>query len=123
LAEPHGLSVEFPLLTNDLVRTGMSLSQELRWDCRGQKPILKQLASRHMPPDLVYASKIGFESPVAGWLKGPLAKWPEVLLEDRTTARGLYDPAVIPRLSLERDQGLIITAATTELYLRRFLDA
>ena len=101
---------------------GIGLPDALKWDSLGTKPVLKKLATRYLPKDLVYASKLGFEMPAVDWLRGPLAPWYDLLLEERTLARGLFSEVAIRALDIERDHDLIWTAMSLELFMRQFID-
>ena len=63
------------------------------------KGLLKALAARQVPPSVVYRPKRGFAIPRAAWLRGPLRRPLEVLLDHhRFAKRGIFDAAVVRRL-------------------------
>jgi asparagine synthase (glutamine-hydrolysing) len=60
------------------------------------KWILKQLAYRHVPQDLLERPKTGFGVPIAAWLRGPLRKWADDLLDPaRLRREGYFAPEPI----------------------------
>ena len=64
-----------PLLDQDLVEWAMRLP--LKWKLRGgqNKYLLRKLAYRYIPRNILDRPKQGFEVPIADWLKGPLRQW------------------------------------------------
>ena len=66
-----------PLLDQDLIEWAMRLP--LRWKLRGgqNKYLLRKLAYRYVPREILDRPKQGFEVPIQEWLKGPLKKWAE----------------------------------------------
>ena len=122
LAAPYGIIVDHPFVSPEMTAIGLALPDAMKWNAHGTKPILKKLASRYFSPDLVYAKKLGFETPYAGWLRGPLASWYGLLFDARTASRGLFDPKLIRSLDPGRDSDLIWTAMGLELFMRQFID-
>jgi asparagine synthase (glutamine-hydrolysing) len=70
-----GASVEgrVPYLDPALVRFGAGLPLATRFGPDGGKQVLRVLARRHLPEDIVLRPKHGFSVPVEEWLRGPLA--------------------------------------------------
>lgn len=64
-----------PLLDQDVVEWSMKLP--LKWKLRGgtNKYLLRKLAYRYIPRQLLDRPKRGFEVPIAEWLRGPLNSW------------------------------------------------
>lgn len=69
-----------PFLDQDLVEWAMKLP--LKWKLRdGQnKYLLRRLACRYIPRQILDRPKQGFEVPIADWLKGPLRQWADAEL-------------------------------------------
>jgi asparagine synthase (glutamine-hydrolysing) len=79
------------------------------------KWILRELARRHIPPDLVDRPKHGFSVPVTEWLRGPLAALVEDALGDGGRS-GAWDRAGMRRAiddhrAGRRDRGGVLWGA------------
>lgn len=72
----------------------LPLSMKIRGD-QG-KWALRQVLSKHVPPELIERPKAGFAVPVGQWLRGPLRNWAESLLdESRLRREGYLNPIPI----------------------------
>ena len=67
----HSLEVRCPLLDRRLVELAFRLPQSLKRAGRTGKHLLKQIARRHLPADVVNYPKHGFTAPVGSWIAGP----------------------------------------------------
>lgn len=78
------LEAREPLLDHALVEWGMRLP--LAWKLRGgrNKWLLRRLAARWMPAELLDRPKQGFVVPMERWLRGPLREWARERCEDPT---------------------------------------
>jgi asparagine synthase (glutamine-hydrolysing) len=72
-----------PLLDQDLVEWAMKLPIE--WKLRGgvNKYLLRKLAYRYVPREILDRPKMGFGVPIDSWLRGPLFPWAEERLHDK----------------------------------------
>ncbi len=122
LAAQSNIEVGFPFISRELLDVAATLPDRLKMDGKGAKPILKKLACRYIPSDWVYASKYGFRSPSVDWLDGALAPHHQMVLDDRTRARGIFDMAVLRRLTPQAHKSLLITAISLETFFRTFID-
>jgi len=64
------LEVRVPFLDHVLVEWALTLPEEMRVHGRTLKYLLKRWLSRHLPTELVYRRKQGFEVPIYDWLTG-----------------------------------------------------
>ena len=70
------------------------------------KFILKSAVEDLLPRDIVYRQKMGFPTPWAYWLAGPqLDDLERMLLENRSIARGFFNPDSLKRLFAEHRRG------------------
>lgn len=101
-----GLEVRVPLLDSRLVEFAWGLPPDMRIRDGKGKWILRQLLHRHVPQHLVDRPKIGFDPPIAEWLRGPLRPWAEALLEpSRLHREGYLAAAPVQRCWAEHLRG------------------
>lgn len=76
------LEVRAPFLDQRVVEQAWILPDwtKLRWGQR--KWILKRIAARWVPPDVVYRPKMGFALPLVHWWRGELGDWLGLLMKD-----------------------------------------
>jgi asparagine synthase (glutamine-hydrolysing) len=95
-----------PLLDHTLVEWGARLP--LSWKFRGatNKYLLRQLAYRYIPREIIDRPKQGFGLPMGHWLRHELKAWAEELLHDRNTMERLgLDSSQVLRLWNEHLSG------------------
>ncbi|OFX14507.1 MAG: asparagine synthase (glutamine-hydrolyzing) [Alphaproteobacteria bacterium RIFOXYD12_FULL_60_8] len=80
----HALELRLPLIDHRLVEAVGRLSPTLRM-ARGKKTLLREVARRLLPTEIVEAPKRGFNPPMGAWLKGDLAP----LIDQRLTPERL----------------------------------
>jgi asparagine synthase (glutamine-hydrolysing) len=102
-----------------------------RYRIRGttQKYLLKKVAERYLPQNVVYRPKAPFASPLRSWIRGPLRGMVDDLLStDAVRSRGLYDPKCVSgliardRQGLEDNSYLIWTFLSNEIWFRTFFE-
>src|SRR5947207_6049833 len=100
-----------PFLDHVLVEFAATIPAEFLVKGLSGKHILKAAVADLLPKPIIYRQKMGFPTPWSYWLSGPQLNELEVmLLEPRTTARGLFRREMILRLFAEhrahhRDHG------------------
>ena len=123
------LEVRVPFLNHELVELAARMPPNLKLRGLKRKYILKRVAERFLPKDVVWRKKAGFGAPVRSWLRGPLRPLVEDLLSEETVRRrGLFRPQEIGRiisanLSGREDYNLqVFQLLTLELWQRAFID-
>ncbi len=118
----HSLEVRVPLLDHRLVEWASSLPPGLKLRGRTGKYILKKTLEPDLPHDVLYRSKMGFNVPLAAWLRGPLAQRArDALLAGAIAGCGYFEPATLDRLVREHQAGRRDHSAT--LWSLLMLDA
>lgn len=72
------VEVRAPFLDQSVLELAWSLPDAAKLNCGRRKWLLKRIAARHVPPEVIYRPKMGFAMPMAQWFCGKLG-W---LLED-----------------------------------------
>lgn len=101
LSMAHGIEVRMPFMDWRLVTYVMSLPDEAKSDSERSKLVARDAMAGLMPENIrIDKRKVGFNSPMPGWLNGPLAPWVEVLLtRPNATFEALVDvPALRQRV-------------------------
>jgi asparagine synthase (glutamine-hydrolysing) len=95
----HSLEVRVPLVDHNLVELSARLPTRYKLDLRRKKILLKRIAARHLPEEVVGHRKQGFEAPMAAWLRNDLADYArEILGPDRLSANVFDTGYVTERL-------------------------
>lgn len=95
----HGLEVRSPLCDYQLVDDVMALPERYRLAGRRSKRIFKDIARRWVPHHITRRPKVGFDSPIGQWLKGPLREFVTTFLaRDQVARTGLLSPPAVEQL-------------------------
>ncbi|HWU85943.1 MAG TPA: asparagine synthase C-terminal domain-containing protein, partial [Kofleriaceae bacterium] len=101
LSMAHSLEVRTPFLDHRLVDTLFSIPAELKLRPGETKRLLKQVARRHLPEELVARPKEGFVEPAVYWIGDELADFCHAyLLSSAFNRMGLVDSAYVRDLVL-----------------------
>ena len=96
LSMAHSLEVRTPFLDHRLVEYVFTLSPRLKIKDGVTKSLLKQVALRHLPPELVHRRKEGFVEPAVYWIADEMKDFCLSYLESPTFNRlGLLDRAYV----------------------------
>ncbi len=94
-----GLECRVPLLDHAITEFSASLPTELKIKNGVRKYLLKKLAERYVPRELLYRPKMGFRIPVRRWFKRGLLDQTAALLEGGAlVTRGIIDPGGLRRM-------------------------
>lgn len=110
----HSLELRLPLLDHRVMEVVGRMAPGLRF-AAGKKTLLKGVARRLLPAEIVDRPKLGFNPPIGAWLRGDLSRLVEERLDaGRLTQLGL-NPRPVEGLLREqragrRDNGLKIWA-------------
>jgi asparagine synthase (glutamine-hydrolysing) len=119
-----------PFLDHELVEFTARIPAQYSTEGMAGKFILKQAVEDLLPKSIVYRKKMGFPTPWEYWLAGPqLDDLERLLLEPRSTERGLFRPEAVQRMFAEhrakaRDHGnRIWRLINLEIWQRVMIDS
>jgi asparagine synthase (glutamine-hydrolysing) len=102
----HSLEVRPPLMDYRLVEYAASIPGDLKLRGRNLKYILKKVAARYLPPELITREKQGFGFPIARWMRTDLAAFLRNLFaRSRFVELGLFDAGYMQELLEEHLSG------------------
>ncbi len=105
-AMAHGLETRSPFLARELVEYTATLPTALRLRGWTTKYLLKRVAERYVPRDLLHRRKRGFVMPASDWLRAELAPLAQATLGSaRFLDRGWIRPDAARRLLAEHGDG------------------
>ncbi len=124
-----GIEARVPFLDHKLVEFAARLPSHLKVSGLRSKIVLKRLAERYLPREVIYRRKVGFTVPLTRWFVGP---WrgliSDVLLSERCLDRGYYDADAVRGIvndhvgrRVDREQGIWLMLAL-EIWHRLFVD-
>lgn len=101
-----GLEVRVPFLDHRFVEFTWRLPERAKVRDGQGKWLVRQLLARHVPRELWERPKMGFDPPLADWLRGPLRPWAQDLLApDKLRRQGVLRPEPIARALAEHVAG------------------
>ena len=126
----HSIESRVPLLDHQVVEFAASLPASMKIVGDRRKHLLKQLAFRLVPREILDRPKQGFGVPIGHWFRGSLREvFGDVLGSASTRQRGYFDPAFVDRvleehLTGKRDHALRLWQLLVfELWHRQYVDA
>lgn len=122
-----GVESRPPLTDHRIAEFMFTLKPEFRIKNRNQKYLLKKVASKYLPANIVKRPKAPFGSPLRAWIKGQLKEMiDDILSEESLKKRKLYNIQYIRQLINDDRKGksdnahIIWTLLTDELWFRKF---
>ena len=106
MAMAHSLEARPPLIDHKVTEFAASIPGGMKLKGRDMKHILKQVASRHLPQELIYRKKQGFGFPIALWMRSELSTFLKNLFaQSKFVELGIFDGAYVDRLLDEHLSG------------------
>lgn len=125
----NSLEARSPFLDHKVIEFAASLPEKLKMRRLETKTLLKKVAARLVPRDVVYRRKMGFGVPVGKWFRGEMRSFVgEVLLSERSLKRNIVRPEAVKRYVAEHTSGerdhqfQLWTLLMLELWFQRFID-
>jgi asparagine synthase (glutamine-hydrolysing) len=100
------VEVRVPFLDNEVLDFAGRLPPEMKIKGMNQKYILRKAMHGLLPKPVLQRRKAAFGLPIRAWLRNELREMlGDMLSEERTRRRGLFDPAGVTRLLKQNDIG------------------
>lgn len=100
------LEARCPYLGREVVETAWALPDRMKLNWGRRKWLLKKIAAKWIPPEVVYRRKLGFALPLKHWFRGGLGTVLEALLQDSVAASdGWIRTAPVRRMIDEQRRG------------------
>jgi asparagine synthase (glutamine-hydrolysing) len=103
-----GVEARVPFLDMELVEFSLTIPPELKMKGNETKYLLKKVAERYLPMDVIYRPKTGFGAPVRKWITEDLDEMIHYRLSpERLKKRGIFNPQKIWELINDNKNGKI----------------
>jgi asparagine synthase (glutamine-hydrolysing) len=126
----HGLEARVPFLDHHLVEWAFTVPAACKIDGTEGKLIIKKAMQRHLPHEILYREKRGFNVPMKLWMRDELRDFVhDMLTGPRFRQRGLFRPGGVLRLldahftGSSESSNKIISLLMLELWFRQIADA
>jgi asparagine synthase (glutamine-hydrolysing) len=125
----YGIEARAPFLDRGMIEMSARIPAAMKVARMEPKHLLKRLAARYVPPEVVYRRKQGFSVPTGAWMRGDLgAAAQDLLLADAALSRGIFEPAAVRRILDDHRSGRaehgqrIWLLFVLEMWMRMFVD-
>ncbi len=129
LTMANSLEARVPLLDHKLVEFAARLPADLKLRDGQRKYLLKRVARRLLPAEIIDRKKQGFPIPIERWLRGEAAGLMQDLLSDETLRRrDFFEPVYVRRLMQQHLSGYCDHSTelwglmSFEMWQRQFID-
>lgn len=123
------VEVRVPFIDKEMIDVALAIKGDLKFKNRTQKYLLKKMAEKYLPKEIIYRPKASFGAPIRSWISGSLSPMVNDLLNsDSIKNRGIFNPKFVERLIKEDKEGKkdnayqIYQLLTIELWFREFVD-
>jgi len=123
------VEVRVPFIDREVVQMALQISGSLKYKDGQQKYLLKKMAEKYLPSDIIYRPKASFGAPIRSWISHDLKELIDQLLsKDQVQKRGLFNYSFIQQLIDEDRKGAadhayrLYQLITLELWLKEYVD-
>jgi asparagine synthase (glutamine-hydrolysing) len=123
------LEARSPFLDHKIIEFAASLPEQVKIRGTETKYLLKKVASRIVPPEVLYRQKMGFGVPLTHWFRNEMKDFlREILLSEKSLKRGVVKPEVVKNFVEQHTTGQqdytyqLWTLLMLELWFQRFID-
>lgn len=123
------VEVRVPFVDKKVIEYAMTIAGDLKIKGGVSKYILKKVAEKYLPREIIYRPKAPFGAPIRSWVSDELKPMVDDLLgEDAVKKRGIFNYGYIKKIIDEDRMGVrdnayrIYQLLTIELWFREFFD-
>lgn len=123
------VEVRVPFIDREVVQLALHIAGDLKYKKGQQKYILKKMAEKYLPHDIIYRPKASFGAPIRSWVSHELKDMVDQLLsEEQVRHRGLFHYTFIKKIIDEDRKGIadhayrIYQLITLEWWFRQYVD-
>lgn len=124
-----GVEARVPYLDVDLVNFSTTIPPELKMKGTTTKYLLKKVAEKFLPKEIIYRSKAGFGAPVRKWIVSDMDEMiHERLSPARLNNRGIFNSSAVQQLIKDNKSGKVDGSYTVwsllaiESWMEQFVD-
>jgi asparagine synthase (glutamine-hydrolysing) len=125
----NSLEARSPFLDHKVIEFAASLPENLKMKGFETKSLLKKVAARLVPKEVIYRRKMGFGVPIGNWFRGEMKSFvKDVLLSEKSLQRNIVKPEFIEKYvrehtTAEKDHTFQIwTLLMLEMWFQKFID-
>ncbi|MEZ5347167.1 MAG: asparagine synthase (glutamine-hydrolyzing) [Pyrinomonadaceae bacterium] len=125
----NSLEARSPFLDHKVIEFAASLPESIKMRRFETKSLLKSVAAKLVPRDVIYRRKMGFGVPIGNWFRNEMKDFvKETLLSERSAKRGIIKPEILERYIREHTNRevdhthQIWTLLMLELWFQEFID-
>ncbi len=92
----NSLEARSPFLDHKVIEFAASLPESIKMKRIETKSLLKKIAAKLVPREVIYRRKMGFGVPIGNWFRNDMKDFVrEVLLSERSLSRGIVRPEIV----------------------------
>jgi asparagine synthase (glutamine-hydrolysing) len=123
------VEVRVPFIDREVVTTAMNIPGAIKFNNKQPKYLLKKVAEKFLPQEIIYRPKASFGAPIRSWISKELAPMIDTILnEESITKRGIFNYSYIKKMIDDDRKGVednayrLYMLLTTELWFREYID-
>jgi asparagine synthase (glutamine-hydrolysing) len=123
------VEVRVPFIDKELISMAMRIDGSLKYKNGETKYILKKVAEKYLPRQIIYRPKASFGAPIRSWISKELKNMvDELLSKEAVEKRGIFNYSFVKQLIDNDRKGIVDNAyriyqlLTIELWCREYLD-
>ena len=129
LSMATGVEVRVPFLDTELVEFSTKIPPKFKLNGKETKYILKKVAEKYLPKEVIYRPKTGFGAPVREWILNDMDNLiKDYLSKESINKRGIFNYTKVLKLIEDNRKGIIDASypiwslIAIESWIRQFFD-